>query len=100
MPIELKDSQDFSSDQLKFDSIKQVLLDPLVCMFSCLICRFYVEEDRDGSWQIAFGNYDVISTAHNMRFESTLEDTSESNDNFPFSWKITNIDFEDDKNED
>ena len=52
---------------------------------------------RNGNWQIVVGSVDVVSTTHNMRFETLLEDDVNSDEYYPFSWKIIDIDFEDKK---
>ena len=55
--------------------------------------RYYVEEKRESGWHIVFGGIDIVSAAHRLRFESVLEDGSETSDHYPLSWKIINIDY-------
>ena len=38
------------------------------------------------------GGLDLVSRAHKLRFESTLQDP---NENYPLAWKIADIDFQD-----
>ncbi|XP_065055511.1 uncharacterized protein LOC135684000 [Rhopilema esculentum] len=55
--------------------------------------RYYIEEKRESGWHIVFGGIDIVSAAHRLRFESILEDGSETIDRYPLSWKIINIDY-------
>eukprot|EP00794_Sanderia_malayensis_P013822 gene13822-15267_t len=59
---------------------------------------FYIEEKSDDSyWELTTGERDVTTAKHKLRFESYLQDYEETKDGYPLSWKIVNVDFNDDE---
>ncbi len=55
-----------------------------------------MQQKQDEFWELEFGETDLVTSQHRLRFESVLDDYEKSNDKYPLSWKIVNIDFDDD----
>jgi len=56
--------------------------------------RFFIQEKQNGVCEVVFGSKDIVSAKHNVRLETLLENRTDADEHYPFSWKIIDIDFD------